>query len=355
MDVIVSNDGSEFKKIESVEFPLENKLQELIHENQILKKIQLGPDNDLTLITLAREFSTTSGPIDVLGIDVDGRIYIIETKLKKNTDRRDILAQVIDYAGAMWDEFKNYDEFETKIKNNTGKSLMKLIQSSGIIESDGIPDVLNNIKYNLSLGEFKFVTVWNKLEPKLINAINYLNEKSPLSIYAITFDYYRDNGIEIIIPSVFGGDAEKRSTTKGSRMKWTEETTKEEFKKNFSKEEFESFEKLELFVKQNATVIKTGTGKSASYNPVFKKFSMTKDPPRSLLTLFAHGNMQINFAWMSVKYRKIFAEKFAKIPDLEINTAKDYGIEEGYKYPRFTRDQWSKNINEIISSIREYL
>ena len=47
-----------------------------------------------------------------------------------------------------------------------------------------------NIKQNFEHGRFKFVTVWDKLESKLINAIDYLNEKSKLTVYAVTFEYY---------------------------------------------------------------------------------------------------------------------------------------------------------------------
>ena len=126
MTIIVSKDGKKFEKIESSDFALEDKLQELVHEDEIMKKIKLGPDEDLTLLTLAREFSTTSGPVDVIAIDTEGDIYIIETKLKKNTDRREILAQIIDYAGAMWDEFRDFNKFEEKLKDNPSFSAKSL-------------------------------------------------------------------------------------------------------------------------------------------------------------------------------------------------------------------------------------
>jgi hypothetical protein len=44
---------------------------------------------------LAREFAAPRGGcIDLLGVDADGEIYIIETKLAKNADKCRIIASV---------------------------------------------------------------------------------------------------------------------------------------------------------------------------------------------------------------------------------------------------------------------
>ena len=153
MTIIVSKNGKKFEKIENTDFILEDKLQALVHENEIMKKIKFSPDEDLTLLTLAREFSTTSGPADVIAIDAEGNIYIIETKLKKNSDRREILAQIIDYAGAMWDEFIDFNKFEEKLKDNTSfsaKSISELIRNSDFeIRADlDIDKIIENMKQN---------------------------------------------------------------------------------------------------------------------------------------------------------------------------------------------------------------
>ncbi|MBA3830671.1 MAG: hypothetical protein H0X34_02010 [Chthoniobacterales bacterium] len=42
------------------------------------------------------------GCIDLLAADADGEIYIIETKLAKNADKRRIIAQALDYGAAIW-------------------------------------------------------------------------------------------------------------------------------------------------------------------------------------------------------------------------------------------------------------
>jgi len=353
MTIIASKDGGKFEKIESRDFPLENKLQELVHQGEIMKNIKLSPDEDLILLTLDREFPTTSGPIDVIAIDTRGEIYIIETKLKKNTDRREILAQVIDYAGAMWDEFRDFEKFEEELQKRTQKSLSELIRNSDFeIRTDlDIDEIREKIKQNFQDGSFKFVTVWDKLESKLTNAINYLNEKANLTVYAVTFEYYKDEGLEILIPSIYGRESEKRSIVKGKRTKWTRDTVREEFKKNLTSSEYSSFEKLEKFLDEYADDIRTGTGAHGSIGPVFKKLCPDEVPAKSFFTLYGDGKMAINYAWLKAEYRKKIAEKFSENPDLKI----DFNSDLSTAYPRYSRDQWNNNVNSIIDTIRHFL
>ena len=52
---------------------------------------------DLTLV--GRQTSTQGGPLDLLGVDGDGRLVVFE--LKRGTLSRDAVAQVIDYASSL--------------------------------------------------------------------------------------------------------------------------------------------------------------------------------------------------------------------------------------------------------------
>ena len=47
MTIIVKKDQERFENIEKTNFDLENKLQDLIEKDQIMKKIKLGPDEDI--------------------------------------------------------------------------------------------------------------------------------------------------------------------------------------------------------------------------------------------------------------------------------------------------------------------
>jgi hypothetical protein len=212
----------------------------------------LGFNEDTTLVTLSREFESGSGPIDVLAIDEDGSVYIIETKLHGYADgRRKILAQIMDYAGAMWNRFGDFNTFEDQLQQHnstskhneaiSGKSLSDIIDDAISSEDSPFSDnadrdiIIKNMQACFKSGEFKFITVWDKLESELINTINYLNEKTSITIYAVTFEYYKNDDLEILIPSIYGRESEKRSVVKGKRFHWTLEGVKQNFKNNFKK------------------------------------------------------------------------------------------------------------------------
>lgn len=69
------------------------------------------------LVFLTREFGISSGSIDLLGIENEGYIYIIETKLYRSSERREALAQAIEYASSLWSEYShNPESFIDKLK-----------------------------------------------------------------------------------------------------------------------------------------------------------------------------------------------------------------------------------------------
>ena len=366
MTIIVKKEKEKFENIEKTNFDLENKLQDLIKKDQIMKNIKLGPDEDITLLTLVREFSTTAGRIDVIAIDTMGRFYIIETKLKKNPDRREILAQIIDYAGALWNEFRDFNKFEEKLINNSSfnaKSLLDFIENSDFeTESEiEIDKMIETMKHNFENGVFRFITVWDKLEPKLINAINYLNEKANLTVYAVTFDYYRDSGIEILIPSVYGHESEKYSKisakTKGNRFSWTFEQTEENFRNNFTSFEYSKFEKLYEFLNQKSDNMRKGNGRDGSIGPVFNKLCRDSLPGVSFLTLYGNGVMKINYPWLKPEIRKEIAESFSTNSKLKIDSKSNLisDIDLSYTQVPYSRDQWSQNIDSIIETIKKFI
>jgi hypothetical protein len=101
MTIIVSKNGSNAKIVKPTGFDEERSLQEYIHENpESIPIHELREDKKLLI--LKREFPTNSGPIDALAIDKDGEVYIIETKLYKNPDKRTVIAQALDYGAALW-------------------------------------------------------------------------------------------------------------------------------------------------------------------------------------------------------------------------------------------------------------
>lgn len=106
----VLEDGSETS-------PLESKSHtdsESCMEDAIVKNPDLLEEG-LTLI--GRQTPTESGPLDLLGVDEDGRLVLFE--LKRGNLTRDAVAQILDYASDL--ESKNLDSLFSHISEHSGK------------------------------------------------------------------------------------------------------------------------------------------------------------------------------------------------------------------------------------------
>ena len=120
MPIIITQDGENAKKIERSSFQSEDRLQKYIHDNP--ESIPIYEiDEDIRLLVLAREFATSSGPIDALGIDENGQVYLIETKLYKNTDKRTVVAQVLDYGAALAHDSNDFGVFMASLEKHVQK------------------------------------------------------------------------------------------------------------------------------------------------------------------------------------------------------------------------------------------
>jgi len=82
MTLIISENGRGAQRLAPSGFDKEDYLQQYIYNNPDAIPVY-EIDEDIRLLVLAREFATASGPIDALGVDQYGNIYLIETKLYK--------------------------------------------------------------------------------------------------------------------------------------------------------------------------------------------------------------------------------------------------------------------------------
>lgn len=77
---------------------------------------ELVPATDLGLgrvVTMGFEASLASGSADLVLLDEEGRLCIVEVKKEGNPDTRRVIAQLLDYAAALWG--LTLDEFESVI------------------------------------------------------------------------------------------------------------------------------------------------------------------------------------------------------------------------------------------------
>jgi len=217
MPIIVSQNGKNATKLDKLSFGLENRLQEYIYDNP--ESIPLYDiKDDIQLLILAREFGTNSGPIDAVGIDRDGEIYLVETKLYKNPDKRTVVAQVLDYGASLWKSQSDFDDFLLKLNKHVqkqfGQSVTDKVSEYYGLDDEEVQIILERMKHNLSEGNFKFVVLMDNLHDQLKDLILYMNQNSKFDIYGVELEYYQHDSFEIMIPKLFGAEVKKDVASK---------------------------------------------------------------------------------------------------------------------------------------------
>ena len=226
MAIIVSkNDGGDARIVQKSQFGQELKLQQYIHDHPEAIPVY-DIQTDKRLFVAAREFSTESGPIDALAVDRDGDIYIVETKLHANPDKRRVVAQVLDYGASLWKHFGSFDKFLSSLNKHTQAKWQcdfrqKVHETYGIDDEEA-GELLESMEANLESGNLKFVVLMDSMDERLKDLITYINQKSQFDIYGVELEYYKHDEYEIVIPKMYGVEVKKDAPpATGKRSKWT--------------------------------------------------------------------------------------------------------------------------------------
>lgn len=212
MAIIIKNKGIT-KSLNKENFDKENYLQDLISKNPESIPIY-DIEEDRKLLIINREYKTNSGPIDAVGIDNVGNLYIIETKLYKNPDKRNVVAQALDYGSSLWADTVDGEKFLAVSNDFLVKNLKKTLDESikekfEVDDAGEVESIKATVLKNLNNGNLKFVALMNKLDERLKDLILYINENSKFDIYAVELEYYRHETLEILIPKIYGAEVKK--------------------------------------------------------------------------------------------------------------------------------------------------
>jgi hypothetical protein len=288
--IIVSRGGKDARKLVESEVEKEDFLQAYVADNPDSLPLDEIKE-DLRLMFVGREFSTTSGRIDVLAVDRDGDLYVIETKLFKNPDKRLVVAQALDYGASLWRTYGDPREFTRALDGQFGFT-ERLKAHFGL--DDGAADALiDAVERNLQEGPIKFVILMNRLDDRLRDLILYLNQKSNFTIYAVEMQFYRHDGLEIVIPHLFGAEASRVPKTGGVVRKagvWDEPRFFEDAGRKLAPAEVNAIRRLYEFSTSHG-VVSWGAGKvDGSISVVYPQLG--EEP---LYWVFSNGNLGLLF------------------------------------------------------------
>jgi hypothetical protein len=213
MPIIFSKQGQPGSRVvNKSDFESERSVQEYMHEHPEAIPVY-DVQKDKRLFVAAREFPTNSGPIDALAVDGDGDIYIVETKLYANADKRRVVAQALDYGASLWKHFTDPDRFisqldhEVRLKWNI--SFSEKVQEFFQLDEAHVEIMCDAVRQNLTDGNLKFVVLMDSIDERLKDLITYVNQKSQFDIYGVELEYYKYEDYEIVIPKVYGSQVKK--------------------------------------------------------------------------------------------------------------------------------------------------
>jgi len=358
MSIIISKSGKDAKRIDKSSFEKEDYLQKYIYDNP--DSIPLYDiKEDIRLLILAREFPTNSGPIDAIGIDRDGEIYLVETKLYKNPDKRLVVAQVLDYGASLWRGSGNFSDLIKSLDNAVNSQfkigLHQKLKDFFSLEDIELNELLDNFKKNLDEGNFKFVVLMDKLHDRLKDLIVFINQNSQFDIFAVELEYYKHENYEIMIPKLFGAQVKKDISVSSAsvRRKWDETQfiaqTKELMGKNADK-----LIKLYQYLKDSTDSINWGTGAvNGSFAPIISNVSKNTSP----FSFYSNGDVLIKFSWLLEHSDKETVEKQAKVFVDEYNESTNLKIPNNYLKETFkiSSQEFVDNYDGIVKAIKKLI
>lgn len=360
MAIIVSQNNQNARRIEEANFNLEDNLQEYVINNPDIIPIY-DIDTDARLFIAAREFGTQSGPIDALGFDEAGNIYIVETKLFKNPDKRTVVAQALDYGASMWRHATDFDTFLAQLDIHTSKQFSQPFEEQ-YRQFFGIDDATSNlevIKDNLVEGNIKFVVLMDSLDERLKDLILYVNQNSKFDIYAVDFEYYKHDQFEIVIPKLYGTEVKKTVASKTRpKRQWNEAEffkTVDTDKSLVSDEQRKVVYKLWNWAKSNDARFTWGTASIyGTFSPAFLDIFN-----RSFVTVSIDGYIRINYGHLDqypeaqVKLRNILAAHLAGQPLQSVTDISDEELSR--KFPSISAAGMPKYVDMVIAAFDEFM
>lgn len=193
------------------------------------------------LVIIGEQVRTKSGPLDFLGIDDQGNTVIVE--LKRERLPREVIAQAIDYASDI--DSYSIDKLSEICQAYRGRSLEETIE-------DSFPNV-NPEDLSINVNQ-RILLVGFGIEERLTSMIEWLSNKSDISINAVLLNYVKtSSGDELLSRTVILPEEVAIEKSKGKKFKipmsdepgnYSHDELKEKLTKYLSRQDLISVKRL---------------------------------------------------------------------------------------------------------------
>jgi hypothetical protein len=201
MSAIWRKQNDEWRPLLATGFPSEEALHDLVEEAPNL----LPLSGDPTLVIVGREVALGTGWADLIAVEPDGRLAVIEIKLRKNAEaKRAVVAQVLMYASYL--KGIEPDELERRVLRSHLEQRPFATLAEGAEEADqsGEFDAVTftaGLAEALATGAFRLVLVLDEAPAELVQLMGYLESISPaITLDLITVSAYDVGDEQVLVP-----------------------------------------------------------------------------------------------------------------------------------------------------------
>lgn len=349
MPIIINPPGKKAVRVDRSRFSHEADLQVYLRDNPLAIPLEELKE-DSKLVVLERESPTPVGPIDLLAADQNGELFILETKLYRNPDKRQVVAQTLDYGAALWSCADDPDAWLEGLEKRLGPGKLHSILETEFQDAQA---ALEGMRNSLENGIYSFMILMDQVPAALKNLIHFINANSQFKVYAVELEYYNHEEYKILIPHLFGAEIRAKSNLSktGLRRTWDEAAFFARLKELLKTDQVGAIRKVYEAACSFADEVAWGTGRDVgSFNP--KVFAISN---RSLFTVNMNGILYLNYSWLdddehALECRKLYQEKLRVIPPFKAAMERSRK-----KYPPIKAADWVPHTAEFIHILEEFV
>ena len=192
--------------------------QRLESEGLLEETLVNNPDMLIDGVRLVgRQTPTEGGPLDLLGIDPDGKLVVFE--LKRGTLSRDAVAQIIDYASDL--DGMDLSDLADRISERSGAHGIDKIEDFQAWYTEEINEDLETLK------PLRLVLVGLGTDARTERMVRYLAQNSGLDISMLTFHAFQHQDKTILAKQVEVEAAEETVRRSARRRRSPEELARQ--------------------------------------------------------------------------------------------------------------------------------
>jgi hypothetical protein len=193
-------DEEEWRPLLPSGFPAEEALHDLVEEAPNL----LPLSGDPTLVILGREVGLGPGYADLVAIDREGRLTVVEIKLRKNTEaKRAVVAQILTYAAYL--KGQEPEQVEELLRQHlVRRDIASVEAAAASADQSGEFDVTTfreGFTSSLAAGSFRLVLVLDDAPSELVQLVGYLESVSTgVVLDLVTVSSFELGDEQILVP-----------------------------------------------------------------------------------------------------------------------------------------------------------